>query len=332
MSLKKPFEVITKKPSLSNLSKDLQNLEDETLNNLKMSKAHNTLRAYKADFKHFSLFCVDNNVKYLPSDPRIVSLYLTKMAKTSKFSTLKRRLVSIGVIHKIKGQYLDTKHPMIMENLLGIKRTLGSRQKAKKPILINDLKLIIKAISEEKYIAKNKNQELNKLNEKLRNKALILIGFSGGFRRSELVNIQRDDVEFVPEGVKIFIRRSKTDQAGEGSVKAIPYFENLEFCPVLALNKHIKQKFEKVNNGKIFEISDKSVALIIKKYANLAGLDSSKYSGHSLRSGFATTAAEFGAEERNIMAMTGHKTSQMVRRYIQEANLFKNNALNKIKI
>ena len=81
-----------------------------------------------------------------------------------------------------------------------------------------------------------------------------------------------------------------------------------------------------------FEISDKSVALILKRYAEKAGLDSTKYAGHSLRSGFATTAAEFGAEERNIMAMTGHKTTQMVRRYIQEANLFKNNALNKIKI
>ena len=104
MSLKKPFEIITKKPSVNNLTKDLENLEKDTLNNLKMSKAHNTLRAYKSDFKDFSSFCIDNNVKYLPTDPRIVSLYLTKMAKTSKFSTLKRRLVSIGVVHKIKGQ------------------------------------------------------------------------------------------------------------------------------------------------------------------------------------------------------------------------------------
>ena len=203
-----------------------------------------------------------------------------------------------------------------MENLHGIKRTLGTRQKAKKPILINDLKLIIEAIDE----------------KKLRDKALILIGFAGGFRRSELVNIDIDDIEFVNEGVKILIKRSKTDQSGEGSIKAIPYFDNQKFCPVIALKSYMDSKFDKKNGGRIFEISDKSVALIIKKYAEKAGLDSSKYSGHSLRSGFATTAAEFGAEERNIMAMTGHKTTQMVRRYIQEANLFKNNALNKIKI
>ena len=202
-----------------------------------------------------------------------------------------------------------------MENLHGIKRTLGSRQKAKKPILINDLKLIIKAINE----------------DKTRDKALILLGFAGGFRRSELVNIENEDVEFVNEGVKILIKRSKTDQSGEGIVKAIPYFENKEFCPVLSLKKYIDNTSNN-KKGRIFEISDKSVALIIKKYAQKAGLDPSKYAGHSLRSGFATTAAEFGAEERNIMAMTGHKTTQMVRRYIQEANLFKNNALNKIKI
>ena len=204
-----------------------------------------------------------------------------------------------------------------MENLHGIKRTLGSRQKAKKPILINDLKLIIKVIDE----------------NKIRDKALILVGFAGGFRRSELVNLLNEDIEFVTEGVKILIRKSKTDQSGEGNIKAIPYFDNQEFCPVIALKKYINSKLkEKNNEDKIFNISDKSVALIIKRYAEKAGLDASNYAGHSLRSGFATTAAEFGAEERNIMAMTGHKTTQMVRRYIQEANLFKNNALNKIKI
>ena len=113
-------------------------------------------------------------------------------------------------------------------------------------------------------------------------------------------------------------------------IKAIPYFENKSFCPVINLKNWID--FSKIKSGKIFDISDKSVSLIIKKYASLSGLDPNKYGGHSLRSGFATSTAESGAEERNIMAMTGHKTTQMVRRYIQEANLFKNNALNKIKI
>ena len=301
---------------MNNLITDVKSLELETLKNLKNSKANNTLRAYQSDFKDFSAFCEKNGFSSIPTQPKIIALYITHLSKSSKFSTLKRRIASISVLHKLKGHYLDTKHPIIMENLHGIKRTLGSRQKAKKPILINDLKLIIKAIDE----------------DKIRDKALILIGFSGGFRRSELVNIHYDDIEFVTEGVKILIKRSKTDQTGEGSVKAIPYFDNQEFCPVVALKNYVSKKFSNTNEGRIFNISDKSVALIIKRYAEKAGLDSSKYAGHSLRSGFATTAAEFGAEERNIMAMTGHKTTQMVRRYIQEANLFKNNALNKIKI
>ncbi len=301
---------------MNNLITDLKSLEIDTLKNLKNSKANNTLRAYKSDFKDFSSFCLKNGFSSLPTQPKIVALYITHLSKTSKFSTLKRRIASISVIHKLKGHYLDTKNPIIMENLHGIKRTLGSRQKAKKPILINDLKLIIKVIDK----------------EKLRDKALILIGFAGGFRRSELVNLEHGDIEFVPEGVKILIKKSKTDQSGEGIIKAIPYFNNKEFCPVIALKEFLNYKLSKQHYGKIFEISDKSVALIIKRYAQKAGLDSSKYAGHSLRSGFATTAAEFGAEERNIMAMTGHKTTQMVRRYIQEANLFKNNALNKIKI
>ena len=301
---------------MNKLITDVKSLEIETLNNLKNSKANNTLRAYQSDFRDFSAFCAKNSFSPIPTQPKIIALYITHLSKSSKFSTLKRRIASISVIHKLKGHYLDTKHPIIMENLHGIKRTLGSRQKAKKPILINDLKLIIKAIDQ----------------DKIRDKALILLGFAGGFRRSELVSILHEDIEFVPEGVKILIKRSKTDQSGEGVYKAIPYFDNKEFCPVLALKKYVEIKTIKNDERKVFKLSDKSVALIIKRYAQKAGLDASKYAGHSLRSGFATTAAEFGAEERNIMAMTGHKTTQMVRRYIQEANLFKNNALNKIKI
>jgi len=304
---------------MNNLITDIKSLEIETLKNLKNSKAHNTLRAYQSDFKDFSAFCSKNGFNSLPSEPKIVAIYLTHLSSFSKFSTLKRRLASIKVIHRLKGHYIDIKHPIIGENLLGIKRKMGVKQKAKKPLLINDLKEIIKVIDEEKNDFK-----------KHQNKALILIGFSGGFRRSELVSIQYEDIDFVNEGVKILVRRSKTDQSGFGMTKAIPYFENKIYCPVTSLKEWINHA--KIKNGKIFNISDKTVALTIKKYALLVGLDKTKYAGHSLRSGFATSTAEIGADERSIMAMTGHKTTQMVRRYIQEANLFKNNALNKIKL
>ena len=304
---------------MNDLITDVKSLELETLKNLKNSKASNTLRAYKADYKDFAGFCIKHGFKPMPTDPKILSLYLTHLSQTCKFSTLKRRLASISVIHKLSGHYIDIKHPMITENLMGIKRKNGSHQKAKKPILINDLKSIIDVIDKEKNEKK-----------KFKNRALILVGFAGGFRRSELVEIKIGDIDFVPEGVKIFIKRSKTDQSGEGMTKAIPSFRTTLYCPVLHLQDWMTNKLDR--KGKIFPISDKSVALIIKKYTNLIGLDGNKYAGHSLRSGFATSTAESGAEERNIMAMTGHKTTQMVRRYIQEANLFKNNALNKIKI
>jgi len=318
---------------MNNIITDIKALQEETLLNLQSSKANNTIRAYKSDFKDFGLFCAQNAFKSLPSEPKIVSLYLTYLsAKDAKISTLKRRLVSIGVIHRLKGHYLDTKHPSIIENIMGIRRRKGSIKKRKKPILISQLKALINVIDQEK------NEDI----KKLRDRSIILIGFSGGFRRNEIVSLDYNDLDFVEEGLKIHIRRSKTDQFGEGLVKALPYFDNSRYCPVVSLKKWLE--ISKISSGALFRrfskgsklsehrLTDQTVALLIKQYLELAGIDSKNYSGHSLRSGFATSAAESGAEERNIMAMTGHKSTEMVRRYINEANLFKNNALNKIKI
>ncbi len=317
---------------MNDIITDIKALQEETLLNLQSSKANNTVRAYKSDFNDFCLFCSQNGFKSLPSEPKIVSLYLTHLStKDAKMSTLKRRLVSIGVIHKLKGHYLDIKHPAIIENIMGIKRRKGSVQKAKKPILISYLKRLINAIDEED------KEEI----KKLRDRSIILIGFSGGFRRNEIVSLDWDDLDFVPEGLKINIKRSKTDQFGEGFTKALPYFESSQYCPVVSLKNWIE--ISKITSGPLFRrfikgsklsenrLTDQTVALLIKEYLNLAGIDSKNYSGHSLRSGFATSAAESGVEERSIMAMTGHKSTEMVRRYIKDANLFKNNALNKIK-
>ena len=320
---------------MNELITDIRALHEETLNNLKNSKANNTIRAYKSDFKDFGGFCAKNGLKSLPTEPKIVSLYMTYLStKDAKMSTLRRRLVSIGVIHRLKGHYLDTKHPIIIENLMGIKRKKGSYQKGKKPILINHLKLIIDEIDKDTYDETGIR--------KLRDKTIILLGFAGGFRRIELISIDYEDLEFVAEGVKIFIRKSKTDQFGEGMIKGLPYFTNQQYCPVWHLKKWLE--ISEIKSGPIFRrffkglnlgknrLTDQSVALFLKKYLSNAGIENQNYSGHSLRSGFATVSAEAGADERSIMAMTGHKTTQMVRRYIKEANLFKNNALNKIKL
>jgi len=320
---------------MNELITDIKALHEETLNNLKNSKANNTIRAYKSDFRDFGGFCAKNGLKSLPADPKIVSLYMTYLStKDAKMSTLRRRLVSIGVIHRLKGHYLDTKHPIIIENLMGIKRKKGSYQKGKKPILINHLKLMIEAID------KDTSDETGI--RKLRDKTIILLGFAGGFRRIELISIDFEDLEFVSEGVKIFIRKSKTDQFGEGMIKGLPYFTNQKYCPVWHLKKWLE--ISEIKSGPIFRrfskglnlgknrLTDQSVALFLKKHLSNAGIENKNYSGHSLRSGFATVTAESGADERSIMAMTGHKTTQMVRRYIKEANLFKNNALNKINL
>ena len=317
---------------MNELITDLKKLHEDTLNNLKSSKATNTLRAYKSDFKDFGAFCAKHGFNSMPTEPKIVSLYLTHLSENSKISTLRRRLVSIGVVHKLKGHYLDTKHPVIIENLMGIKRKKGSIQTGKKPILINHLKQIINVIDE---------QKIEKI-KKLRNKTLVLIGFGGGFRRTELISINHEDIDFVQEGVKITVRRSKTDQYGEGMIKGLPFFSNEKYCPVTNLKNWLI--LSKIKTGPIFRrfakgsiltrhrLTDQSVVLIIKDCLKLAGIENQNFAGHSLRSGFATVAAESGADERSIMAMTGHKTTQMVRRYIREANIFKNNALSKIKI
>ena len=317
---------------MNGIISNIKALQEETLLNLQSSKSINTVRAYKSDFSDFGLFCAQNGFKSLPSEPKIVSLYLTYLStKDVKLSTLKRRLVSIGVIHKLKGHYLDIKHPSIIENITGIKRRKGSTQLGKKPILINNLKDIINVID------KQKKEEI----KRFRDRSIILIGFSGGFRRNEIVSLDYEDLDFVTEGLKINLRRSKTDQFGEGFKKGLPYFDNPQYCPVVSLRKWLE--VSKIVSGPIFRrftkglklsnnrLTDQTVALLIKEYLKLTGKDSRNYSGHSLRSGFATSAAESGAEERNIMAMTGHKSTEMVRRYIKEANLFKNNALSKIK-
>jgi site-specific recombinase XerD len=316
---------------MHNLTSNIKKLEKDTLENIKLSKSKNTIRAYKSDFLDFDNFCKKNSLQSLPADYKTVSIFLTYLFKNKqKLSSIKRKLVSISIIHKIKGFYIDIKNPIIVENFLGIKRQIGIAQKGKKPLTIENLKKIINSIDSNELC----------LARKLRDKTILLLGFAGGFRRSELTNLNYEDLDFVNEGIKIKIKKSKTDQFREGMIKAIPYFKNNEFCPVKNLEKMLN--ICKIKTGAIFRrisksgkillnrITDQNVALILKKYLSVAGLDNINFSGHSLRSGFATASAESGADERSIMNMTGHKSTEMVRRYIKESNLFKSNPLSKI--
>ena len=173
-----------RKKAMNDVISDVKKLELETINNLKSSKAINTVRAYESDFKDFTLFCLKNGLQHLPTEPKILSIYLTHLSKTNKFSTLKRRIASIKVIHKMKGHYLDAKHPIIMENLLGIKRINGSYQKSKKPLLINDLKIILNVIDE-----KEKNEYKRVRNKSIKNEKKFK------YQRRQLkqkINLQQD--------------------------------------------------------------------------------------------------------------------------------------------
>jgi len=238
---------------MNKITTELKFLHEATINNLKNSKANNTLRAYKSDFKDFAAFCTKHSLNSLPSEPKIISLYLTNLSKNSKFSTLRRRLVSISMVHKLKGYYLDTKNPIIVGNLIGIKRAKGSVQKGKKPLLINHLKSIINTINELKV------EQI----KKQRDKTLILIGFAGGFRRTELISINYEDLDFVEDGIKITIKKSKTDQFGEGMIKGLPYFTNDIYCPVTNLKTWLE--ISKIKSGPVFRKFKKGSLLTEKR-------------------------------------------------------------------
>ena len=289
---------------------------------LAKSKAPNTVRAYTADWKHFAEWCTDAARPSLPATPETVALYLSDLAATHKASTLRRRLTTIGKAHELDGYDNPTRHSLVQDVFDGIRRELGFLQHGKTPLLSDDIRALLDV----------QPGDLTGL----RNRSLFLVGFSGAFRRSELIGIAIADIQWVPDGLIVLVRRSKTDQHGEGMKKAIPYGQQPETCPVRSLRAWLDALGETsgpvfrsiTKTGRISEraLSDRSVALIIKESALKAGLDPTLYAGHSLRSGFATQAAISGASERSIIRQGGWASEKMARRYIRDASLFRDNA------
>lgn len=296
---------------------------------LQKSKADNTLRAYEADWTDFYDWCEQHKMNFLPAEPETIVNYINDLADHAKANTISRRLSAISENHKAAG-YL-TENPcrdgLVRNALDAIKREKGTFQRGKTPILIENLYDMIPYF------------DLSDLGG-IRDKALLLTGFMGAFRRSELVEIDVEDLSFVQEGVLILLKKSKGDQEGQGEEIAIPYHTCPDFCAVVCLKNWIQNAglirgpvFRPLTkNRKIRDcrLSDQSVARIVKKYVAMAGLDSNAFAGHSLRRGFATSAAQHDIDERSIMQQTRHKSEKMVRRYIEQGNLFKNNALNKM--
>ncbi|HWQ74249.1 MAG TPA: site-specific integrase [Syntrophomonas sp.] len=287
------------------------------------AKAENTLKAYRSDWADFAGWCGSHSLQPIPAFPETVAAYLADLAgRGYKAATIERRLISISKAHTSAGHDDVTKTALVKEVWAGIKRTIGTAQEGKAPAVTADIKAMVSALPD------------NLLG--VRDQALLLVGFAGAFRRSELVNIDVEDLEFKREGIVVTLRHSKTDQEGKGRKVGIPYGSYCDTCPVRSLQTWLEQSgitsgpvFRSINrHGNLQEgrLSDKAVALIVKRCAEAAGLDASQYSGHSLRAGLATSAAMNGVSERAIMNQTGHHSQAMVRRYIREGSLFNDNA------
>lgn len=284
--------------------------------------AANTRRAYRADWEAFTAWCALHAVPALPTEPSTLVLYLTDQAAVLKTSTLQRRLAAIAQAHRLAGHPSPTEDITVRTVWRGIRRTKGTAQAAKQALLVHELRALLGVLP------------ISPLG--VRDRALLLLGFAGAFRRSELVALDVADLVVGPDGVTVTIRRSKTDQEGVGQRVGIPYGRHRDTCPVLALTTWLE--LAQFTSGPIFRpitrhgailptrLSDRAVARIVQRVAAAAGLDPARYAGHSLRAGLATSAALAGAEERDIMRQTRHQSLTVARRYIRAGSLFRNNA------
>ncbi len=310
------------KVSAAQLPAEMADMVERAAGYADQARAPNSLRAYAADWRDFSGWCADRQLEALPASPSTVGVYLADLAQRARVSTLGRRLVAIAAMHRRSGHDLDTRHPAIRDTLKGIRRVNGAAQVGKAPALIADVRKMVETLDEGP--------------KAVRDRALLLIGFAGAFRRSELVGLDVADLDFARDGLKVTLRRSKTDQDGLGRLVGVPYGSNPETCPVRTLQAWIAAAG--IVEGAVFRpvsktgvvgagrLTDRVVALVVKATAEAAGLDPAKYAGHSLRAGLATSAAAAGASERSIMAQTGHKSVTMARRYIRSGEVFRENA------
>ena len=289
------------------------------------AKADNTIRAYSSDWSDFVDWCNYHGEPFLPTTPETIVNYINDLADDARANTVSRRITAISENHIAAGYGRNNpaKEGIVRTSMSAIRREKGTFQHGKAPILMETLYLLADCFGDDIV--------------SLRDKALIFLGFAGAFRRSELVRIRIDELTFSPEGMTVFIPHAKGDQLGRGSTIAVPYAPDEEICAVRAVEQWILTA--QLQSGPLFRgfkknkelrndpLSDRSVALIVKKYIRMSGLDESNYAGHSLRRGFATSAAQHDVDALTIMRQTRHKSEKMVHRYIEQGNIFKDNAL-----
>jgi site-specific recombinase XerD len=283
------------------------------------ARAAATRRAYRSDWEHFDGWCAGHRLIARPATPGTVGLYLAAHEEMLAMATLTRRLSSIATAHRMAGHPMDTRHPAIRDVMRGLRRAKGTAQRHAEALTTPLTKQVVETCAD-------------RLIDR-RDRALILIGFAGAFRRSELVVLDLDDLVVMPEGLRITIRKSKTDQDGEGEVIAVGR-TGRDTCPVGAFQAWVSaagiatgRAFRSVDrHGRIgVGLSTRAVAKIVQRRAGLAGLDAALFAGHSLRAGFATSAAAAGIEERIIAKVTRHRSTAVLRRYIRDGQLFDRN-------
>jgi site-specific recombinase XerD len=299
---------------------------DQVREYIRASKADNTLRGYRADWREFCGWCEACDLSALPASAETVASYIAECAVRLKVGSIQRRLNAISEAHKAVSLDPPTHHAMVTNTMKGIRRTKGTASAQKTPALTDDIRAMVDATDQGLIGA--------------RDRALVLLGFASAFRRSELIELDVEDCAFGKDGLTITLRRSKTDQGGAGRKIGIPYGANPETCPVRVLQSWLEEAG--ISTGRLFRsisrhghvqtgrLSGIDVARVVKKLADRAGLDAPKFAGHSLRAGHATSAAIAGASERSIMNQTGHRSVQMVRRYIRDGSLFRENSAGKL--
>jgi integrase len=305
------------------------------------AQAANTRRAYRADWTHFARWCDRFGAMALPADPRLVARYLSAFAGVLSVATLSRRLSGIQSMHKAEGLEFDSRQRELRDTWRGIRRTHGIAQRGKAPTVTEELRALVATLDTETPSG-------------ARDRALLLLGFAGCFRRSELVALDYDHVAEHRDGVVVSLAWSKTDQEGAGSEKGIPYGAHPETCPVRALKDWVS--LAGITEGPLFRpvtrhgriratrLTDKGVARVVKRTVLAAQtaatgsgncaladtFDPKRYAGHSLRAGFITSAAAAGVSTHDIMRQSGHTREETLRKYIRHATVFRENAAAKV--
>lgn len=290
------------------------------------ARSSSTREAYRADWADFSGWAKRKGLAAAPPVAgELVAIYVAELADQGKaWATIARRVAAISQVCALAGGPSPRTSSALREVMKGVRRRYaleGRRQKGKTALELEALRRVVSGLPA--WLIG------------LRDRALLVVGWTGGFRRGELAALELEDLEERPEGFIVHVRRSKTDQAGKGQTKILPYGSDPSTCPVRTLKTWLE--VAGVTSGRVFRsvnqhshvgerLSGRAIADVIKRRVGEAGLDPAKFSGHSLRAGFCTTAAKRGKNPRAIMAQTGHRSAEMVLKYVRAANVFEDNA------